>query len=89
MVWLASLAGSPFLNGLPPSPWKLGKIAMSVLLESLVRDTAIDAPSLPVGRQLLSFLIVGGSGAAAFVTLSSLAIGAHSGIANWIVSAIC
>ena len=66
---------------------------MSVLLESLVRDTAIATPtdvaSLPVGRQLLSFLVVGGSGAVCFIALSNLAIGLHSGVANWITSALC
>ncbi len=62
---------------------------MSALLETLVRDTAIDTDRVPVGRQLISFVIVGGSGAACFIGLSSLAIGLHTGIANWIVSALC
>jgi putative flippase GtrA len=42
-----------------------------------------------VGRDLLGFILVGGSGAVAFVVLSTLMIGLRTGIAEWIVSALC
>lgn len=42
-----------------------------------------------IGRDLLGFLLVGGSGAVAFVVLSSLAIGLRTGVPDWIVSALC
>ena len=62
---------------------------MSKSLESLMQmpAEADDTPSL--GGQLIAFLTVGGSGAVAFVMLSSLAIGLHTGLADWLASAVC
>lgn len=42
-----------------------------------------------MGRQLGAFVMVGGSGALAFVVLSSLLVGAHPGLPSWTVSTLC
>lgn len=62
---------------------------MSVLLESLVRDQdhTIARPSLT--WQALSFLVIGGGAALAFVALSSLVLGLGLPLADWIASALC
>lgn len=40
-------------------------------------------------RQLFWFGLVGGSGAVAFVLLSTLAVEARTGLPDWLVSALC
>jgi putative flippase GtrA len=40
-------------------------------------------------RDLAAFLVVGGSGAVAFVLLSSLMIELNTGLPDWLVSALC
>ncbi|HTJ58222.1 MAG TPA: GtrA family protein [Devosiaceae bacterium] len=40
-------------------------------------------------RQIFAFAMVGGSGAAAFVLLSTLLVGAHLGLPNWLGSTLC
>lgn len=40
-------------------------------------------------RDLVAFVVVGGTGAVAFVILSAWAIGLQSGIPDWIMSALC
>lgn len=52
---------------------------MSGLLERL-------PPNL---RQLLFFVLVGGSGAVAFILLSTFAIERRTGAPDWVVSALC
>lgn len=39
--------------------------------------------------QLIRFGFVGGTGAVAFVAISALAVGARSGVPDWLVSAAC
>lgn len=62
---------------------------MSVLLESLVRDSFVEAPRSSVLGELLSFVAVGGTAALAFVGLSMLLTGFDTGVPTWIVSAAC
>ena len=59
---------------------------MSVLLESLVRDKANDG-EISLWTMLASFLIVGIGAAVAFMAFSSLVIGLHTGLPNWVASA--
>ncbi len=42
-----------------------------------------------VARELLGFILVGGSGAVAFVVLSALTIGLRTGVPDWIMSVLC
>ena len=58
-------------------------------LESLMRDSALEAPRVGVGAQLLSFLIIGGAAAGSFVLLSSAAMAVPTGLPKWVVSAFC
>lgn len=62
---------------------------MSASLESLMRQSAIEAPRISVLAQLASFLIVGGTAAGSFVLLSSAMLGLRTGIPDWIVSSLC
>lgn len=62
---------------------------MSVSLESLMRDSVIEAPRPTVLAELLSFLFVGGMAAICFVGLSLVMIDLETGIPDWIVSALC
>lgn len=62
---------------------------MSHSLESLMRDTAIEQPRASVLTELLSFLFVGSLAAISFVGLSTLMIGLHTGIPDWVMSALC
>lgn len=62
---------------------------MSAAPESLVRDPL---PSEPVGRrggEIVSFILIGGGAAIAFILLSSLMIGLLPTIEAWMVSAAC
>jgi putative flippase GtrA len=61
---------------------------MSISLESLVPDPS-GARKASVGRQLLAFLLVGGSGAVAFIVLSTIVVGLHFGVPNWVASTLC
>jgi putative flippase GtrA len=64
--------------------------AMNAALESLVPDPLATAPQDgSVLGQLVAFGLVGGSGAIAFIGLSTLAIGAHTGVAHWVTSTLC
>ena len=61
---------------------------MSAALQSLMRD--VPAPSnVPLFSGLLAFLVVGGSGAVAFVVLSSIMIWADTGFENWWINTAC
>ncbi|MDR3472505.1 MAG: GtrA family protein [Devosia sp.] len=63
---------------------------MNPALESLVPDPFIEVDGeQSVFAQLLAFAAVGGSGAVAFVALSTLSIELHTGVANWVVSTLC
>jgi putative flippase GtrA len=42
-----------------------------------------------IASDLIGFILVGGSGAVAFVVLSALTIGLRTGIPDWIMSALC
>lgn len=62
---------------------------MSASLESLVRQSMLETERPAPLAGLVSFVIVGGSGAAAFVVLSSVAMALPTGQPRWLVSAIC
>jgi putative flippase GtrA len=62
---------------------------MSLSLESLMRDSVIEAPRPSLVTELFSFLFVGGLAAVSFVGLSMLMIDLRTGIPDWIVSAGC
>ncbi|MGN6100675.1 MAG: GtrA family protein [Devosia sp.] len=63
---------------------------MNVALESLVPDPfAAPARRDPVFGQLIAFLLVGGSGAVAFVLLSTIAIGLRPPVPDWVASTVC
>lgn len=62
---------------------------MSISLESLVRDSAIEQPQTSAVTELLSFLFVGGIAAIAFVGLSTVMIDLGTGLPDWIMSALC
>ena len=62
---------------------------MSHSLESLMRESAIEAPRVPVAAQLGSFLIIGAAAAGGFVLLSTAAMALPIGLPSWVVSAIC
>jgi putative flippase GtrA len=60
---------------------------MSASNETAVVDQTGGKFSLLI--EILKFGLVGGSGVVAFVALSNLAIGFHTGLASWIVSELC
>ena len=62
---------------------------MSVSLESLMRDTIVDAPRPSFAVELVSFILVGGIAAGCFVLLSMAMIGLGTGLPAWIVSSGC
>ncbi len=62
---------------------------MSDSLESLMQRAEAQAPARLAVLQLASFVGVGGIAAGCFVALSSVAIGLHTGIPDWMVSALC
>jgi putative flippase GtrA len=62
---------------------------MSLSLESLMRDSAIEAPRRSLGAEIFSFLFVGGMAALCFIGLSVLMIDLNTGLPDWIVSAFC
>ena len=62
---------------------------MSISLESLMRDSAIEAPRPTLFTELGSFLLVGGLAALCFVGLSMLLVDLGTGVPDWIVSACC
>ncbi len=62
---------------------------MSQSLESLMRESAIEAPRPGLAAATVSFLLVGGIAALCFIGLSMLMIGLRTGIPDWIVSALC
>jgi putative flippase GtrA len=62
---------------------------MSVSLESLMRDSAIEAPRPSPAAEVFSFLFVGGIAALCFIGLSMLMIDLKTGLPNWVVSALC
>lgn len=62
---------------------------MSVLLESLVRDSFAEPKRRTVFDELGAFLAVGGSGALGFFLLSLGAVSLRTGVPDWIVSAAC
>jgi putative flippase GtrA len=66
-----------------------GGSLVSLSLESLMRDSPIEAPQPGLFAAALSFLLVGGVAALCFVGLSMLMIGLRTGIPDWIVSAFC
>jgi putative flippase GtrA len=62
---------------------------MSLSLESLMRDSAIEASRPSLAAEIFSFLLVGGMAALCFVGLSMLMIDLRTGLPDWIVSALC
>jgi putative flippase GtrA len=62
---------------------------VSLSLESLMRESPIEASRPGLMAAALSFLLVGGVAALFFIGLSMLLIGLRSGIPDWIVSAFC
>lgn len=64
-----------------------------MLDQTLSTSAPVDAGSAPArrgaGRDFIGFLLVGGTGAAAFVILSWTLIGLETGLPEWIVSALC
>ena len=62
---------------------------MSASLQSLMPEMPAAAARPSLARGLVSFLLVGGLAALAFIGLSMLMIGLGTGIPDWIVSAGC
>ena len=62
---------------------------MSASLESLMRDVIDDSRPAPLSAGLLSFIAVGGSGAIAFICLSTGMLQLGTGLPDWLVSALC
>ena len=62
---------------------------MSAALQSLMRDVSDVEARAPLFGGMLAFLTIGGSGAAAFVVLSSIMVWLTPGFAVWSVNAAC
>ena len=62
---------------------------MSTALQSLMPAATAERCGTPLLGGLLAFLLIGGSGAAAFVVLSSVMIWLDTGLADWSVNAAC
>lgn len=62
---------------------------MSAALKSLMRDTQPASDDLTAFGGLVAFLMVGGSGAATFVVLSTLLIWLDTGVAPWLINGAC
>ena len=63
---------------------------MNPALESIVTDPlTYEAGGSSAVGQLLAFGMVGGSGAVAFVLLSTLTVSVGSGMPHWIMSTLC
>lgn len=63
---------------------------MSAALQSLMRDVPRLPEPAPMFSGLVAFICIGVAGAAAFVLLSTLAIGLiNTGFADWAVNAAC
>lgn len=62
---------------------------MSHSLESLMRDSALEAPQPSIVLQIGSFIVIGGGAALCFAALSTAVIGAHLGLPDWVASALC
>lgn len=61
---------------------------MSAALESLMRDLPRRA-DMPKEASLIAFVFIGGSGALAFVALSTIMVGVFRGADSWVVSTFC
>jgi putative flippase GtrA len=66
-----------------------GSQDMSLSLESLMRDSAIESPRPKLAAEIFSFLFVGGMAALCFIGLCMLMIDLRTGLPDWIVSALC
>ena len=62
---------------------------MSVSLESLMRDAPAERGLSPLLAGLLSFLIIGGVAAIAFVGVSTAAVATFRTVPPWLLSALC
>ena len=62
---------------------------MSAALQSLMRDVPRARVSAPAFGGLLAFLVIGASGAMAFVVLSTAMIWLNTGFADWSVNTAC
>lgn len=62
---------------------------MSILLESLVRDSFTETPRTTVFTELVAFGAVGGIASLSFVALSTVMTGVETGLSDWVVSALC
>lgn len=62
---------------------------MSASDETAVVDRSLGSSKISLLLELMKFGLVGGSGVIAFVALSNLAIGLHTGLPAWIVSELC
>jgi putative flippase GtrA len=80
------------------APGKTGRTAcrrravsrpMSLSLESLVPDPTETLGERRLAAELLAFLMVGGTGALAFVVLSTIFVEASWGPPKWLVSTLC
>jgi putative flippase GtrA len=62
---------------------------MSISLESLMRERPAERGFSPLLAGILSFLLIGGTAAIAFVGVSSAAVAMINGVPSWLVSALC
>ena len=62
---------------------------MNVALESLMPDTRSEPAGRTAFEALLLFVGIGASAAIGFVVLSSLMLALRTGLADWLVSALC
>ncbi|WEK05131.1 MAG: GtrA family protein [Candidatus Devosia phytovorans] len=62
---------------------------MSAALQSLMRDAPAARIERSVFAGLFAFLLVGGSGALAFVVLSTMGISLNPGVEAWQVNTVC
>ena len=62
---------------------------MSGAFENPLTRRAAEMLRNSVGRQVIAFIMVGGLGAVAFVTLSTVFVGMDAALPKWLVSTMC
>lgn len=55
----------------------------------LAEQPAVARNRFALGGEALRFIMVGGTGALAFVCLSTLLVSLHTGVPDWIISILC